>query len=60
MTDLITLSVGTALAGAVFIHAAEAWISHEDAQYAARVVGVVLWVLCLVSIAVAFGKAATA
>lgn len=59
MTDLVTLSVGTALAGAVFIHAAEAWLSHGGAQCAARVVGVVLWVLCLASIAVAFGKAAT-
>lgn len=60
MTDLITLSVGAALAGAVFSHAAETWISHEDAQLVARLVGVVLWVLCLVSIAVAFGKAASA
>lgn len=60
MTDLITLSVGTALAGAVYIHAAEAWISHEDARYAARAVGIVLWVLSLVSIAVAVWKAATA
>lgn len=60
MTDLITLSVGAALAGAVFIHAAEAWIAHEAAQYAARAVGIVLWVLSLVCVAAAIWKAAAA
>lgn len=60
MTDLITLSVGTAGIGAVFVHASESWLSDEASQYAARAVGIVFWVLSMCCVALAIWKAATA
>jgi len=60
MTDLIILSVGMALAGGFFAHAAEDWFIHPDAQYAARGLTFALWFLSLCSAALAIWKAASA
>lgn len=60
MTDLVILSVCAALAGAVFVHAAEEWISHEGVQCAARATGCVLWGIGLSSVLAALWKAASA